>query len=103
MSDSEAPKRLTPEDPVPQEVLAEFNRYEEARIGLGSQLLQLEQNKVKILAAAHRVDELQRGLFEKVLLERGLPATTQVNIDSKTGQLTVVGTPTPAEESDPAV
>ena len=87
---SEPEEKLTPESPVAKETLEEFNNLEEARFNLGVQLLQLEQSRVRILAAAHQIDEHQKRLFEKVLMERGLPVDSQVSIDSTTGKLTLV-------------
>jgi len=93
MSDQEKPEKLTPESPVAKETLEEFNNLEEARFNLGLQMLQLEQSRVQLLAAAHKVDEHQKRLFERVLMERGLPVNSQVSIDSTTGQLTLVKKP----------
>jgi hypothetical protein len=93
MADDKEPKKLTPEDPIAPEVLKEFNQVEEARYGIAMRLLELEQSRVKLLAAAHQVDQQQQRLFEKVLLERGLAADAQVSIDSKTGRLEVLQPP----------
>jgi len=89
----QSPKNLTVADPVPMEVLGQFSKLDEARFNLGGRLLLIEQDRVRILAAAHRIDEQKQRLFEQILMERGLPITTQVEIDSKTGILTLLGMP----------
>jgi len=80
-------KKLTADDPIDLETLGQFNKLEAARYEIGSQLLTLEQEKVRLLSAAHRVDEQRQRTFERVLVERGLAPTTQVEVDSTTGQL----------------
>jgi len=73
--------RLTPSDPVPGAVLAQFEELSQARMRIAVNLLDLEQEKIRMLAAAKRVDEQKQRLFEHVLVERGLPPNTQVEID----------------------
>lgn len=77
----EKPHRLTPSDPVPGAVLAQFEELSQARMRIAVNLLDLEQEKIRMLAAAKRVDEQKQRLFEHVLVERGLPPNTQVEID----------------------
>jgi hypothetical protein len=86
----EKPKKLTPSDPIAKEVVEKFAELEDARINIGLQLLSLEQNRVKLLAAAHMAEDQKKRLFEQVLVERGLPVTTRAEIDSKTGVLSVL-------------
>jgi hypothetical protein len=83
------PKKLTPNDPVPAEVIKRFHDLEEARGNIGLQLLSLEQNKIRLLAVVHQLDEQKQRMFEQVLMERGLPPETQVEINS-TGVLKVL-------------
>ena len=96
----EAPKpaKLSPADPVPAEVLVKFNELQGARQGIALELLGLEQERIRLLGMVHKVDTQEQRLFESVLMERGLPPTTQVELDSKTGLLRVL-TPTPVELS----
>lgn len=78
---------LSPSDPVPPDVLAKFSELDSARYELGFRLLELEQERVRILAAAHQVDQQRQRLFEQVLIERGLEPGTPVSINDKTGEL----------------
>lgn len=93
-------KRLTAEDPIDSESLKTFNSLESARYEIGIQLLNTEQERVKLLATAHQVDQQRQRMFEKILVERGLPPNTQVEIDATTGKLTLLkrpaATPAPA-------
>lgn len=89
--------KLTVNDPVSLESLKEFNQLEAARHDIALRLLELEQERVRLLAAAHQVGKQHERLFEKVLVDRGLPPTTPVDIDSTTGQIKVRESAKPAE------
>jgi len=78
---------LTLSDPVQPDVLAKFSDLDSARYELGFRLLELEQERVRVLAAAHQVDQQRQRLFEQVLIERGLQPGTPVSINDKTGEL----------------
>jgi hypothetical protein len=96
MPDQPTSKKLTVDDPVDADTLAQFNKLEATRYELASQLLELEQDRVRLLSAAHRVDEQRQRTFERVLVDRGLPPNAQVEVDSNTGRLKVL-TPTKSE------
>jgi hypothetical protein len=81
--------KLTPESPIPQEVLGKLNSLKGARQHLSDRLLDLEQDKIQIMAAARRLDEEQQAIFHGILTERGLPQNAVVEIDAATGKLTV--------------
>lgn len=87
---SETKQPLTPNDPVSPETLKKFEELDSARYELASRLLDLEQERVRLLAAAHQVDQQRQRLFEKVLLERGLDPATAVSINDKTGAINVL-------------
>ena len=92
---SETKQPLTPNDPVSPEALKKFEELDGARYELGLRLLELEQERVRILAAAHQVDQQRQRLFEQVLVERGLQPGTPVSINEKTGEIKVLETPKP--------
>lgn len=96
------PKKLTVNDPVPPEVLGQFSKLEDARHNIALQLLGMEQNRIRLLAAAAQVDEQQRRLYESVLMERGLAPTAPVEIDSQTGVLRVLEPPKKPVEPPPS-
>jgi hypothetical protein len=93
MSENGNTKRLSVNDPIDQETLGKFGELETARMRLGMQLLDVEDERVKILVSSRRVDEEKQKLFEKVLMERGLPPTTPVEIEASTGLIKVVPMP----------
>jgi len=97
-SEPEKPRKLTPDDPVPPDILARFTELEDARVAVALQLLNQEENRVRLLSAAHTASEQRKRLFEQVLVERGLSPLTQVEIDSKTGVLRLLSPPEPPEK-----
>jgi hypothetical protein len=82
-----APKtpRLSPDAPVDAETLAKFETLTNSRLALGDELLDLEIRKVRLLAAAQRIDNEKSRLWEIVCMERGLPLTGAWEIDPQTG------------------
>jgi hypothetical protein len=80
-------RSLTPEDPVDTETLAQFARLQETKQHLAMVLTQLELDKVEILRSVSRIDEQNRRLFEACLVDRGIPLTNDIEIDSRTGRL----------------
>ncbi len=94
-------KKLTPSDPVDTETRKRLEELSAARYELGERLLEIEQEKVRLLVAANRVDEERSRLFEKVLMERGLPPNTPIEIEAQTGALKVLRAPPPAAEAAP--
>ena len=83
--------KLTPNDPVVPEILAQFSTLADAKRELALTLLSLENEKVRIIASARKIEEQLTRLFEACLVERGLPPDAVVEIDPKTGKITVVG------------
>lgn len=82
-------KKLTVNDPVTPEQLKRIGELTGARYDLADRLLDLEQQKVGILVSAKQVDEEKNRIFNKILMERGLPPGTPIEIDGETGVLTV--------------
>lgn len=97
----ETPRKLTIEDPVDLEGLERFNKLESARHEVALRLLEIEQERVRLLGAAHEVDKQTQRLFEKILLDRGLKPNFPVDINSTTGKITVRQPPKPEEPSPP--
>lgn len=88
-------KKLTIADAVSPEDLARFAELEGARSQIAVRLLELEQEKIRTLRAASNVDTEKQRLFEKVLIERGLPPTAPVEIEASTGRIKLVDGPAP--------
>jgi len=89
MSTESTQKKLTREDPVEPEILGRLGELEQARNQIGAELLDIEQAKVRCLAAAHKVDEQRHRLFEKVLMDRGLPPNSVAEVDAQSGRLII--------------
>jgi hypothetical protein len=64
-------------------------------LDVAERFLTLEQEKVKLLAAARRIDEEVQRVFEGLLLERGLSPDATVEIDGVTGSLKVLNSKEP--------
>lgn len=95
MSTESDQNRLTINDPVSKEVLQNFEELDDAHTRIALRLLQLENEKIQLLAAAKRNSEEQKRLFEKVLIERGLSPMTHASLDFDTGKLTLNKDQTP--------
>lgn len=96
-SESNERKKLTVADPVTAEDLARFSELQAARIQIAERGLDLEQEKVRILRAASSVDTERQRLFEKILMERGLPPNAPIEVDGKSGLIKLVGDVGPSE------
>ena len=78
--------------PVSQEDLARMAQFQMARVRIADQMLELEEEKLRLLRAAASVRAEQAKLFEGILVDRGLSPNFPVEIDAKTGLIK------PAEE-----
>jgi hypothetical protein len=88
-------KKLTLDDPVEPELLGKFGQLQQARMQCAERLLDLEQERVRVLRAAANVDAERQKLFEGLLLSRGLPPNFPVEIDGKTGKMNPIHGATP--------
>lgn len=84
------PDKKTIDDPVEPELLAKFGQIQQARMQCSERLLDLEQERVRVLRAAANVDAERQKLFEGLLLSRGLPPNFPVEIDAKTGKMNAI-------------
>lgn len=96
---SEEAKKLTVDDPVDADTRKNLEQLSAARYEFGERLLDLEQERVKLLVAANRVDEERGRLFEKILMDRGLPPNTPIEIEATTGVIRLIRPNAPAPES----
>jgi hypothetical protein len=100
---TENAQRLTPEDPVDGETLSKLGELEDARNQIGSQLLDIKQEEVKLVASSMRLEEQRHRIFEKVLMDRGLPPNTVAEVDAKTGRIIIHRSPTAPAAVAPVV
>lgn len=80
-------RQLTLADPVDTDTLAQLAELEDTRLQVGGQMIDCEQEKIKLLAAAHRLDQRRSAVYEKILIDRGVSHTESVEIDAATGKL----------------
>jgi hypothetical protein len=83
-------KRLTIDDPIDEETRGRFYSLQDARLRTGDRLLDLELEKIKLIRSVSAIDNERQKLFERVLIERGLPPNQTVTIDSTTGKIEVI-------------
>lgn len=89
MSDETTEKKLTVNDPVDGETLRRIGDLTGARYDVAERLLDLEQQKVTLLVTAKQIDEEKARLFNKILLDRGLPPGTPIELDAESGAITI--------------
>jgi hypothetical protein len=85
MSQDPEKKKLTINDPVDPADLQRLAELQGRRFELGDMMLDLEQEKVKVLVQARQLDDQKTQLFARIVTERGLPAGFPCEIDAKTG------------------
>lgn len=88
-------EKLTANDPVSPEILKQFSTLAEAKKELALTLLSLETEKIRILNSARKIEEQLTRLFEACLVERGLPPDSVVEIDPRTGKITIMAETAP--------
>ncbi len=91
-SENKKPQQLTANDPVDAATLKRIGEIQGRRFQLGEMLLDLEQEKVKILVEGRRLDEERTRIFNQVLTSRGLAPTVPVEVDPETGKITLLKT-----------
>ena len=85
----EAPSEQS-DKPVPREVLDKLRQMDQARSRFGQQLLDLESERIFLLANVRRLDDERSKLFSALLVERGYSPDTPAQIDPETGLLTPI-------------
>ncbi len=103
MSDATVPTNpLTVNDPVDFETMKQIEDLSGRWYDLGGQLLELEQRKVGLLVASKGIDQEKARIFNQILVSRGLPPNTPIEIEAETGKIVIVrqaraATPDPEE------
>lgn len=87
------PPEPQPDKPVPKEVLERLRDMDMTRSRLGQQLLDLENEKIFLLANTRRLDEERGKLFSALLIERGHAPNTPAQIHPETGLLSLLKNP----------
>jgi hypothetical protein len=87
MPEDSRPQKLTVDDPVSKEIISELKDLSTARANIAMSLLDLEQERVRLLGAAHQVDTQNSRIFERINMERGLAPDTSIEIDPESGKI----------------
>lgn len=90
-----AEKQLTANDPIDEELFEQLVTLRDAKQQFALRLLELEHEKIQILAASKRTELQTRRLFDQILVERGMDPTTEVFIDGQTRKLILKGAENP--------
>lgn len=93
MSTEIDPKKLTINDPISPDTLKKLGALTNARMQLAEQLLDMEQEKIKIMVTSRQLDDEKQKVFDKELSDRGLPPSAPVEVDAKTGLISMVTPP----------
>ncbi len=97
--ETESEKRLSFDTPVEPETLKRLEELQGARTQVADRLLDLEQERIRLLRAATQIDTEKQRTFESILVSRGLTPNFPVEIDAKTGVLKLLAEPPTAEQS----
>ena len=87
-TESESAPQLTLNDPVDKATLARLEQLNQARLQIAEQLLELENEKVRLLVAARPIEQERMETFSKILKERNLPIDFGIVVDGATGKIT---------------
>lgn len=90
MSQEPETKKLGPGDPVDPGTMKKLAEIQTARVTFAEQLMDLEQEKVRILVGARQLDAERARTFDKILIDRGIPTGTPVEVDGQTGTIRVL-------------
>jgi len=87
MSDEQTTQKLTLENPVDAETLKKLSELRDSRLRIGDQILDLESEKVRLMVAVRQIDAEKQRVFEKILMDRGLPPSFPLEINGETGEI----------------
>lgn len=91
-------------DPVSPDDLSRLAELDKTKTALALRLLDLENDKIRIMAASRRIEDEWGGLFRRFVEERGLDPQTRIEVNYKTGAVsvqTVEGPSPPPNEEAP--
>lgn len=88
-SESDKNPKLTLNDPVDPALLKRIGEIQSRRFQLGDMLIDLEQEKVKIIVESRKLDDERSRHFATILSARGLTPDMPIEIDSETGKITL--------------
>lgn len=87
-----ADRQLTLEDPVDTDTLRQIEEVHNSRMMVAEQFLECEQDKMRLLSVAHRLDQQRNAIYEKLMLDRGIANDEKVEIDAATGKIALLST-----------
>jgi len=74
-------------EPLSAEEMQQLAEIDSARVNLGLRILELESEKIAILAQAKKLDMSWSAVMKKVTDDRNIPEGTPFSIDPETGSL----------------
>lgn len=95
--------KLTISDPMSKETLARFQELAEAKSVLCEQYFDLDAEKIRLTVAIKQIEHEKGRLFEKELVDRGVSPTAAVEVDGKTGLISLLTPGAPAPEANAPV
>lgn len=76
-----------PFEPVSVEDLVRLRELSAARDNIAHKLLSVELEKITLLAAGRRIDDEHDVLLRRIMTDRGIPFTSTVDINPRTGEV----------------
>lgn len=92
-----------PFERVNAEDLARLRELNIARNSIAARLLELEIEKITILAAGKRVCEEEHSMFRRLASERGIAETTVMDINPRTGEVITLSAEGDDKREEPSV
>ncbi len=90
--------KKTVRDPVDRATLDRLTDLHANRAQIAEQMLDIEQEKVRLMIVVRRLDDERNQIFARVLTERGLAPNTPIDLDPRTGQIELLRPEPPQPE-----
>jgi hypothetical protein len=82
--------KVTPNDPVDELTRKKLDELGNVRLDIADRLLDMEMERIRLLVSVQRLDEERIKIFDKILMDRGLPPGTPVEVEAQTGALKIL-------------
>ncbi len=91
-NESDRKAKLTINDPVDPVVLKRIGEIQNRRFQLGDAMIDLEQEKIKLIVESRKLDDEKTRLFAGIFSSRGIMPGTPIEIDPENGRLSFIKT-----------
>jgi hypothetical protein len=82
--------KLSINDPMSRETLTRIQELSETKSALCEQYFDMDAEKIRLTVAIKQIEQEKQRLFEKELVDRGMSPTAAVEVDGKTGVMTLL-------------